>query len=251
MKSKILIGFCVFIILPVVIFAQSNDLSPKVTRNRIITNPTPSPSPTPAQKIVVVKDNLPAPTPTPTRTPTPLPAATPTQTPIIQTPTAIATAVPTTTVSSQPIFYKPLSFREIKKKIAEAKRQMSARPIQTAITDDYLQTELVRLAFYDYADAKVDYAVMTKDAFLSRDAQMGLTTDNGKFVTVRIIRANGVNTPVMITDTQNRVQMPLLVQYPGRSQRSLHRNGLLYFNAHRNCYAGSRQRGQTLRAKYD
>ncbi|MEP7036931.1 MAG: hypothetical protein ABI891_01195, partial [Acidobacteriota bacterium] len=66
MKSKILIGFCVFSILPVVIFAQSNDLSPKVTRNRIITNPTPSPSPTPARKIVVVKDNLPAPTPTPT-----------------------------------------------------------------------------------------------------------------------------------------------------------------------------------------
>ena len=214
MKSKILIGFCVFIILPVVIFAQSNDLSPKVTRNRIITNSTPSPSPTPAQKIVVVKDNLPAPTPTPTRTPTPQPAATPIQTPIIQTTTAVETAVPTPTVSSQPIFYKPLSFREIKKKIAEAKRQMAARPIQTAITDDYLQTELVRLAFYDYADAKVDYAVMTKDAFLSRDAQMGLTTDNGKFITVRIIRANGVNTPVMITNTQNRVQMPLLVQYP-------------------------------------
>jgi hypothetical protein len=107
-----------------------------------------------------------------------------------------------------------LSFRDIKKKIAEAKRQMSARPVQTAITDDYLQTEIVRLAFYDYADAKVDYAVMTKDAFLSRDAQMGLTTENDKFVTVRIIRANGVNTPVMVTDTQNRVQMPLLVQYP-------------------------------------
>ncbi|MEO8072545.1 MAG: hypothetical protein ABI686_04790 [Acidobacteriota bacterium] len=210
MKSKILIGFCVFSILPVVIFAQSNDLSPKVTRNRIITNPTPSPSPTPARKIVVVKDNLPAPTPTPTRTPTQQPAATP----ITQTPTAVETAVPTTTTPSQPIFYKPLSFREIKKKIAEAKRQMSGRPVQTAITDDYLQTEVVRLAFYDYADAKVDYAVMTKDAFLSRDAQMGLTTDNGKFIMVRIIRANGVNTPVMITDTQNRVQMPLLVQYP-------------------------------------
>ncbi|CAN5402860.1 hypothetical protein BH20ACI1_BH20ACI1_18380 [soil metagenome] len=207
MKSKILIGFCVFIILPVSIFSQSNDLSPKVTRNRIITNPTPSPSPTPARKVVVVKDNLLKPTPTPT--PKPPPATAPVQTPATASPT-----IPTLTVQTEPIFYKPLSFREIKKRIAEAKRHLSARPIYTAMTDDSLTNELVRLAFYDYADAKIDYAVMTKDAFLSRDAQMGLTTENGKFVTVRIIRANGVNTPVMITDLQNRVQMPLLVQYP-------------------------------------
>ncbi len=159
---------------------------------------------------MVVQDNLPLPTPTPARTPIPQPTATPVQTPVF----GGTMTNPATTAQSAPIFYKPLSFREIKKKIAEAKRQLSARPVQTAITDDYLQTEIVRIAFYDYADAKVDYAVVTKDAFLSRDAQMGLTTENGKFITVRIIRANGVNTPVMITDTQNRVQMPLLVQYP-------------------------------------
>ncbi len=210
MKLKLLIGFCVFIILPVSIFSQStNSAAPTITRNRIIHGSIPSPSPTPARKIVVVKDNPSSPTPTPTRTPVPKPAATPVQTPVIGD-----TIVPMPLAQTDPTYYKPLSFRDIKKKIAEAKRQMSARPVQTAITDDYLQTEIVRLAFYDYADAKVDYAVMTKDAFLSRDAQMGLTTENGKFVTVRIIRANGVNTPVMVTDTQNRVQMPLLVQYP-------------------------------------
>ena len=209
MKLKILIGFCVFIILPVSIFSQSNDLSPKITRDRVINKPAPFASPTPARKIVVVNDNPPSPTPTSLRTPMPKPAATP-----LQTPDTIGEILQKPAASGEPTFYKPLSFREIKKRIAEAKRHLSARPIYTAMTDDSLTNELVRLAFYDYADAKIDYAVMAKDAFLSRDAQMGLTTENGKFVTIRIIRANGVNTPVMITDLENRVQMPLLVQYP-------------------------------------
>ena len=209
MKLKFLTGFCVFVILPISIFSQTTDSSLKITRNRIINDSTASPSPTPARKVVVVKDNLPAPTPTPVRTPTPQPSATP-----IQTPPLPGVAVPMPPAPTQPTYYKPLSFREIKKKIAEAKRHLSARPIYTAMTDDSLTNELVRLAFYDYADAKIDYAVMAKDAFLSRDARMGLTTENGKFVTIHIIRANGVNTPVMITDLENRVQMPILVQYP-------------------------------------
>ncbi len=209
MKLKFLIGFCVFIILPVSIFSQTTNSSPNITRNRVINDSLPLPSPTPARKIVVVKDNLPLPTPTPTQTPISQPTAMPVQTPI-----TAGAIVPVPPAKSEPTYYKPLSFREIKKKISEAKRHLSARPIYTAMTDDSLTNELVRLAFYDYADAKIDYAVMAKDAFLSRDAQMGLTTENGKFVTVRIIRANGVNTPVMITDLENRVQMPLLVQYP-------------------------------------
>ncbi len=204
MKSKIFIGICIVVSLSASLFAQQTESSQIITRTRVITTPTSSP--TPARKIVVVEDKLPVPTPTPVK---------------ISIPTSSIPTRPTENTSAlipiesaKPIYYKPLSFREIKKKIAEAKRQMSARPINTAMTDDSLTNEVVRLAFYDYSAAKIDYAVMTKDSFLSRDAQMGLTTENGNFVTVRILRANGVNTPVMVIDLQNRVQMPLLVQYP-------------------------------------
>ncbi len=55
---------------------------------------------------------------------------------------------------------------------------------------------------------------MQSKPFLSREAEISSTTENGKFVKTRIIRANGVNTPVMVIDTANRAQLPLLVQYP-------------------------------------
>ncbi|MGI8638753.1 MAG: hypothetical protein ACR2MG_02215 [Pyrinomonadaceae bacterium] len=203
MKSKVLIGFSVFIFCSINIFPQTAAPPPTPTRSRVIgTNQTPSPTPTPARKAVVITNNLPS--------PTPKPMATPLQTPIVTG----SSYNPTTIARVEPTFYKPLSFREIKKKIAEAKRQMTARPIPTSITDSFLLTDVVRLAFYDYESAKVDYIVMTKDAFLSRNAEFSSTTENGKFVRTRIIRANGVNTPVMIVDAANRAHLPLLVQYP-------------------------------------
>ena len=211
MKLKVLIGFCIFVLLPFSAIAQSNTAPEKLTRSRILTNPTPTPAP--AKNVVVItKDNLPAPTPTPISTPLPMtqPAPTP-----LQTVVNLGTATyPATNTPVPPVFYKPLSFKEIKKRIAEAKRQMTARPISTAITANYLLTEIVRLAFYDYETAKVDYAVMTKDAFLSRDAELMTTTEGGKFIKIRILRVNGVNTPVMVIDTENRAHLPLLVQYP-------------------------------------
>ena len=33
-------------------------------------------------------------------------------------------------------------------------------------------------------------------------------------MTVKNIRANGVNTPVMVIDAENKAHLPLLVQYP-------------------------------------
>jgi hypothetical protein len=39
-------------------------------------------------------------------------------------------------------------------------------------------------------------------------------SSNGKQITIRTIRGNGVNTPVMIFDENNKAHLPLLVQYP-------------------------------------
>ncbi|CAN5511725.1 hypothetical protein BH10ACI1_BH10ACI1_35850 [soil metagenome] len=205
MKKRILVGFVFSLFSTVSIFAQTNAPSPTPTRQRIVTsNPTPFPTAQPTQtpsKVVVITNNLPVSNPTPRPTPFPTP------TPVTQTTNSIQTITPN-------ILSTPLRFNEIKSKIAEAKREMAARPIPTALTDSFLITDVIRIAFYDYDTKKIDYLVMTKDAFLTRDARYSISTTFLKTVNVRIIRANGVNTPVSITSQNNVPYLPLLVQYP-------------------------------------
>ncbi len=190
MKSKILIGFIVFIYSTNAAFSQETKPTPTPERPRVIVS-NPTPLPTPAQKV-----NVAVPSPTTTSIPATL---------ISKIPLAIATS---------PTFYKPLSLKQIKSKLEEAKRQMQARPIPTALTDSFLITDVIRIAFYDYQTAQVDYIVMTKESFLAKNTENATTTANGKFVTVKNIRANGVNTPVLIVDTENKAHLPLMVQYP-------------------------------------
>ncbi len=192
MKSKILIGFIVFIYSTAAAFSQ--ETKPTSTPERapvIVSNPTPSPTPTPTAKVIINTS------PTPTATPIPVDTS--------KIPTAVATS---------PTFYKPLSLKQIKSKLEEAKRQMQARPIPTALTDSFLITDVIRIAFYDYQTAQIDYIVMMKTAFLAKNTETATTTANGKFVTVKNIRANGVNTPILIVDTENKAHLPLMVQYP-------------------------------------
>lgn len=85
----------------------------------------------------------------------------------------------------------------------------------TGLTDGAtVATDIVRLAFYDWKTQKLDFVVMTKSAFLSRNAQFSLISTSGKVMNVRVIRANGVNTPVTIYDQTGEIHTPLVVQYP-------------------------------------
>jgi len=193
MKSKILIGFIVFIYSTTAAFSQEAKPSPTPERPRVITS---TPTPTPTSKVVINT----SPTP-PTATPT-----TPITVDDLIKPEVVATPPPT--------FYKPLSLKQIKSKLEEAKRQMQARPIPTALTDSFLITDVIRIAFYDYKTAQIDYIVMMKTAFLAKNTETATTTANGKYVKVKNIRANGVNTPILIIDTENKAHLPLMVQYP-------------------------------------
>jgi hypothetical protein len=70
-----------------------------------------------------------------------------------------------------------------------------------------------------------------KDLFLSKGAAATVTTSLGSTVSLRIIRANGVNTAVTLFDSKGRSLTPLIVQYP------IERNGYLremayYTSAH-------------------
>lgn len=223
MKSKIFIGFIVFVCSFVQAFSQEVKTTTAPTRSRIVsTNQTvlPGASPTPTSKVIIT-NNLPAPRATPT--PMPKPAATPFQNPISiplsSNPYVSPTPMP---VRVSPTFFKPLSFKLMKSKIEEAKRQMAARPVSTAMTDASLTTDIIRIAFYDYTTSKVDYLVTSKTAFLQTNIDIKILSSNGKLVTLRTVRANGVNTPVLIIDEKNLAHLPLLVQYP------VERNGQLY-----------------------
>jgi hypothetical protein len=166
--------------------------------------PAPTFSPTPESRVVIT-DNMPSPTPMPK------PTATPFQNPAVPSATPSVYPAP---VRVSPTFFKPLAFTQIKSKIEEAKRQMISRPVNTAFTDTFLATDIIRIAFYDYTTAKVDYLVTTKSSFLQKNFDTRILSANGKPVTLRTIRANGVNTPVLIIDDQNLAHLPLLVQYP-------------------------------------
>ena len=73
-----------------------------------------------------------------------------------------------------------------------------------------VNTDFVRLAFLDSRTQKVDFAVMTKDAFLSTTQDKQTTSQNGRALIIRTIRGNGVNTPISIVDRFPRRS----VQYP-------------------------------------
>lgn len=155
--------------------------------------------PTPSRVVVTntIPDSKPIVASTAKPTPTPVPAQ----------------AEPTVSASSN-LNYQGLSFSQIKNKIAEAKRQMQSRPLTIASVEPVVPNSLVRIAYYDWKSKQVDYIVITKDQFLSRDTPVPALSSNGKQVTARTIRANGVNTPVVILDDNGRPQFPLMVQYP-------------------------------------
>jgi hypothetical protein len=109
---------------------------------------------------------------------------------------------------------RALGFRHIKSLIAEAKRDMQTRPLATASSEPVVMTDFVRIAFQDTSRSRLDYVVLTKDAFLSTAGDKQATSQNGRQLTIRTIRGNGVNTPIVILDENGQTQLPLLVQYP-------------------------------------
>jgi len=193
MKKSVVFGLFVFAAMAVSVFAQADQAQPTSTRSR-----------------VVVTNTMPAVRPVSSPTPAPLPA---------KTPNVVGQDPPVPPSDASNLNYKGLSFAQIKAKIAEAKRQMQSRPLNTAITEPSSEgaaslSSQVRIAFYSYRDKKVDYIVISKDAFLKPNSPTIALSTNGRQVTENTIRANGVNTPITITDDSGQAQLPLMIQYP-------------------------------------
>jgi hypothetical protein len=202
MKIKIFIGLAIVTLFSIPVFSQESQNPEKDARPRvIIVGQTPSPTPTP-KKIVVITDITPKATPTPKPTPYQI------------YPPKNNTTEPNPTLPQISYSKNRLTYGQIKSKIEEAKRQMQSRPILTAMTESLSLIEVVKLAFYDWDSKEIDYVVVPKELFLSTSNDMVTISANGKGITVRTIRGNGVNTPVIIFDQKNVAQLPLLVQYP-------------------------------------
>lgn len=213
MQKSFIVAIIVVLVSIVSTFAQEIQPSPTPKRERVIVvgqtpNPLTAATPTPL-KTVVVEDKTPKPQPTPFRTPYPTSTRTPVVVGSSNNPVAPMSIIP-----SQNFSFRTMNFGQLKSKIAEAKRQMQARPLQTAMTDVFLISNVVRVAFHDWETGKIDYAVLTKDAYLDIKTDKQLISSNGKQITVRTIRGNGVNSPLIIFDDKMKTQLPLLVQYP-------------------------------------
>ena len=184
------------------------------------------PTPTPV-KVVVTNTMPPVKPPAPRPTPTPIivgasqnpqsvtpvvPAAPVASGPSAVTPVQTATVPAATSIEN--LKFHSLGFRELKNKIAEAKRYMQTRPLTTAAVSTPIAGESVRIAFNDSGENEIDYVVISKEAFLSVKNEALATSEGGKPLRIKTIRGNGVNTPIVIIDSRGGTHLPLLVQYP-------------------------------------
>ncbi len=232
MNYKSLSTLAVVLIANFNLFGQDAKAIPTPTRNRIISTESAAPAtaanvqPSPTPNRVVVTDSLPAAKATPIAPPISSPS---------QMPSATRDAITQGISSSSEISPgyvappKAMTFGQIRSRIAEAKRLMQTRPIPTSMTESFLPTELVRIAFYDWKKNQIDFVVTTKDSFLTTGLQLQTSSANGNPVYLRIIRANGVNTPVILADQFGSPHTPLIVQYP--VERGGYFNELAYYTS--------------------
>ncbi len=207
MNKRALFGLAIVAVSVVPALSQSSKADPRLAPARVVvtsTLPPPKPLATPAQ-----------------------------QQPRIQPTPIVVGSTPVTAPGSQAsnLTYKGLNFAQIKSRLAEAKRYLQTQTLTTAASTPVAFTSLIRVAYYDTRDRRIDSVVMMKDQFLTPNVQTMLISSNGKQVTSRTIRGNGVNTPVVITDMTGETYLPLVVQYP-RENRGVFQEMAYYTSTH-------------------
>ena len=100
-----------------------------------------------------------------------------------------------------------LSASDLVSQISEARRLLSSR--QTSAHD------LVTVAAFDPETSQTGVFSLPKSEFLVKDANLLATTEAGRRVRVHVVRANGVNTAMTVTDESTGGSLvPLMVQFP-------------------------------------
>jgi hypothetical protein len=104
--------------------------------------------------------------------------------------------------------FLPLAIRTKK---TEAERLLKTKPVQTALTPNI---RFVTVAALDRSTATIHLITLPKENFLTRGAELSVISSQGMPLTLRVLRANGVNTAVTIFDGAGRALMPLVVEFP-------------------------------------
>lgn len=157
-----------------------------------------------------VRTQVPAPSPqvsTPNTPPAAVVGATPeARPPVAGTTTTERHAIP------NPGAAHYLAPQVIQSRISEAERLLRSRPVPTALTSPSI--DLVTLAALDRANSRIHLVTLFKETFLTKGAEVTMTSSFGTPISIRILRANGVNTAVAMFDPQGQSLLPLVVQYP-------------------------------------
>jgi hypothetical protein len=124
---------------------------------------------------------------------------------------------------------KRLTPARVRARISEAERMLKSRPVPTAMTPPAL--DYVTLAAFLPENSHIHLIRIAKQDFLTKGAEIPATTSEALPVSVRIVRANGVNTAVTIFDDKNRSLVPLVVEFP-IERRGVFREMAYYTSAH-------------------
>ena len=118
---------------------------------------------------------------------------------------------------------------QIQARIAEAERLLKTRPLQTAMSLPSI--ELVTLAALDRNTSRIHLVTLYKETFLTKGSELTVPSSLGTLLSIRILRANGVNTAVAIFNSQGRSLVPLVVEFP-IEKRGVFREMAYYTSAH-------------------
>lgn len=122
-----------------------------------------------------------------------------------------------------------LSPPQIQTRIAEAERLLKSRPLPTVMTSPSI--DLVTVAALDRSTSRIHLVTLYKESFLTKGSELTSTSSLGTPVSIRILRANGVNTALAIFDNQGRSFVPLVVEFP-IEKRGVFREMAYYTSAH-------------------
>ncbi|MET0645311.1 MAG: hypothetical protein ABW208_01735 [Pyrinomonadaceae bacterium] len=98
-----------------------------------------------------------------------------------------------------------LTYGEMRARVATARRVLRARATSP---------QTAAFAFYEPSKSELHYVSLPKSLLSQRDAEATLTTAAGASVSLRVARANGVNTTVTAMLNSRRPLIPLLLKYP-------------------------------------
>jgi hypothetical protein len=104
----------------------------------------------------------------------------------------------------------------IQTRINEARRMLKTRPMTTALSvpSSVPSIQFVTIAALERETARTHLITISKQTFLTKGAEINSISSFGTNVSIKILRANGVNTALTVLTGTGESLVPLTVEYP-------------------------------------